>query len=613
MMYRPHSGSHHIQLFGGLGFKIFSNIFKPVPQLVSNGSDAAGSGEIDAIRSSSAEPFPELAAIEESELSLFSGDHSPLPEIVHTNQGKHSAAPNISAHSTITMASVPASTSNASLPSEENTSEEDIVIQLPIDSAPLSSSSNLRSSISRSNSSSLSKGSPPPVAPLSTKVSTSSTQFNSLATPTNRVSQRLNVPPRNSESTITQSFNGQFQPSFEVQFCEDELKLLREFTEPVDSANSIGTDTRRAHMKKMNNGILSFSLEFLRDSYSHSMLDEFGISSASSSSSSSSTGEDGTIVPSVGVPLTLFCSRRLQFAPWEALLNTPTSSANVYPPSFIPVVRSLSLASLCTAAFDRSTLRTPISEAIAHSKSSVLTDSVQLTSRGYLGPHWHHRGVCCVIASDGNKRDSKGAQENNYTLNCQRGQMSLRKALSSVFHPTTESSSTLHLPDVSRNLPSDFLSSTSRSRLYSSFYPHSCLSHDFTNSLKKYHISASERMSAEVFPIYLPRNGGNNSDRVHFWDSLLQKLTLSTSLKYSAAISKSTASAVYFPIVVFSYVNMIDLPDVFIQLLNQRSDAICLFVPEVAMEKLLVELLSSLQKLNSYNHQVAIVITNRTP
>ena len=597
-MYRPHSGSHHIQLFGGLGFKIFSNIFKPVPQEVSNGSEAAGSGEIDGIRSSTAEPCPELTVIEESENSLFSGDPPPLPDIAPTSQGKHSSAPNISAHSTITMASIPASTSNVSLPSEGTTSEEDILIQLPIDSVPLSSSSNVRNSISRSNSTSLSKGSPAPVAPLTLKVSTSSTQLSSLATPTNRVSFKSNIPPRNSESSVSQSFNGQFQPSFEVQFSEDELKLLREFTEPFDSSNSVGTDTRRAHMKTMNNGILSFSLEFLRDSYSHSMLDEFGNSITSSFSSSE---EDGTIVPSVGVPLTLFCSRRLQFAPWEALLNTPTSSTNVYPPSFVPVVRSLSLASLCSAAFDRSTLRTPISDATAHSKSSVLTDSVQLTSRGYLGPHWNHRGVCCVVASDSHRRDSKGGPENHYALNCQRGQLSLRKALSAVFHSPIETLSTLHESDISRNNSSD---STSKGHVYCNFLPHSCLGHDFTNGLKRYHISTSEKMSAEVFPIYLPKNGGNHSDRAHFWDSLFQKLSLSAYPKYSAAVSKSTAQSTCFPIVVFSYVNIIDLPDVFIQLLNQRSDAICLFVPEFAVEKLLVELLSSLQKLNAYNQQV---------
>ena len=576
MMYRPHSGSHHIQLFGGVGFKIFSNIYKLLSQDVFNSSGAVSNDESNGTCSSPSEPFVELAGIEESEQSAFAGEIIPGAETSNITQGKHNAAANFSAHSTITVASLPGFPSE-SLLNEETTSDEDINIQLPIDNAPLSSPSSLRNSISRTNSSSLGKGPPAPV-PLTIKMSTSSTQLNSLATPTNRVSHKSAILRQNSESSSLHNSNRQFQPSFEVQFSEDELKLLAAFTEPVDSASMTGTDSRRSHIKMMNNGILSFSVEFLRDSHSRSTMEEFDCSFLR---------EEVSIVPTFGIPLTLFCSRRLQFAPWEALLNTSSTNAQ-----FIPVARSLSLASLYSAAFDRSTIRSPISEALAHSKSSILTDPVQLTSRGFLGPHWHQKGVCCVIASDSNRRDSKGPPDNHYTLNCERGQISLKKALHSVFHSSRVD---LHEPDVS---------SAFKSHVYNTFYPHSCLGNDFLTTFKSPSVATSEKTSTEVFPVYLPRNSGTPADHARFWDALLQKLSLFVSPKFSTSDSKSIAQAVFFPIVVFSYVNLIDLPDVLIQLLNQRSDAICVFVPEIAMNKLLIELLSSLQKLNAYNHQV---------
>ena len=122
-MYRPHSGSHHIQLFGGVGFKIFSNIYKLLSQEVFNSSGAVSNDESNGTCSSPSEPFVELASIEESEQSAFAGEVIPGAETSNITQGKHNAAANFSAHSTITVASLPGFPSE-SLLNEETTSDE---------------------------------------------------------------------------------------------------------------------------------------------------------------------------------------------------------------------------------------------------------------------------------------------------------------------------------------------------------------------------------------------------------------------------------------------------------------------------------------------------------
>ena len=235
-----------------------------------------------------------------------------------------------------------------------------------------------------------------------------------------------------------------------------------------------------------------------------------------------------------------------------------------------------------------------------------------------MGPNWRQKAVCSIVANKGRPtdRESKdfGKMEGSASSTSSlyiRGAVSLSNALRSIFHDEMslgdsplERGGSLKVKFPRGQSPGQGLGQGQGQLCLLRLLPHSSLDDSFSH-LRKANRMPAERRPVDVVPVYLPLPDVNLFDQPskafqRFWEPLLQKLARSP---VALPSERQPPFPFYFPLLLLSYVDLIDLPDLLVQLLTSRKDLVVIFAPEIVMDRLLSELVASLQRLNAQNGQ----------
>eukprot|EP01032_Pedospumella_encystans_P007621 gene7621-9125_t len=333
--------------------------------------------------------------------------------------------------------------------------------------------------------------------------------------------------------------------------------------------------------------------------------------------------------PHRSLPLTVVCSHSAAALPWEALLlqtnpsgNTPT---NVHTPmspatSSAPVVRSLTLLSLCAQAYSATccTIQQEQADHFAPKAADGKAQSTELAlARAVVGPQWQQKATFVAVAYESRELPQGAVQELRASEE-ERRQRAARNSLIALLQPhpyllgDTERAASrrdyfptlqagAHSPS-SRTKHANFrtvLSTFEQGTLPSAspLFSNDKSSNSFFGKSDMI-VNGQDCLSANALTLHSDTAPALPNPRA-FWRKLpaappLRRVLSSAQLRPGCRVEAVPHSS--FPLLVLSYVDYLQLSDALSYLVSHRPDAVLVFAPLFVIESLVIELKLSLDR-----------------